>query len=848
MQQQNQPMASPPSKQSWLEAYPPAGGFFDEWMSARGDMASHWQGFFDRLARVGEPDYRRREEQLERIIAENGITYNVYSEPDNLNRLWKMDAIPLLLDQGEFARIAAAQAQRLRLLNMILDDLYGPQTLLRRGVYPASLVFGNPAFLRPVHGLLPKGRAFLFQHSSDIARSPDGSWWFLTDRLDAASGLGYSIENRVISTRVMPDLMRAHKVRRLAAYIEGFSDALKRACPRPAEDPFVVLLTPGPYNETYFEQSYLARALGFPLVEGADLTVRDDHVFLKTIHGMKRVDVIFRRLDSEWCDPLEFRHDSLLGVPGLVNAIRRDRVAVVNAPGVGVLETPALAAFLPVICRELLGEELKMPSVATWWCGQPAERQYVIDNLERLVIKPAFPAMGRDRTHFGPTLSQAEREKVIAQIKANPIGFTAQETVLQATTPVYDQDKLCPRHFMLRTFLTSHPEGAPIMMPGGLCRVARSAVATDVSMQAGGISKDAWVVTNEALANEETLAYHFLSNKIAGSDAPIPLSSRMADSLFWAGRYLERAEGMVRGLLVIINAFQESRNEGDLKLVLHFVRSLAPNLIFETVEAACGPQATLTELIDETLRRLTRGPDYLDHLEGVLEQLNRVMFSVREMMSGDLTRMLREMPSGDHLRRERGVPRDDGFYEWLKRLLDYMAAFAGIISENTVRGHDWIFLNLGRRIERSVMLTQLLRGSLTPSFANEDFLLLRLLEFADSAVTYRRRYLSRMRADAVSRLVITDPSNPRSLAFQVSDILECARRLPHYNPSNLRAIDRLALRLYSDTILLEPDPMFAADQEGNGPGMRAFLDGAARGLTQLSDEISSYYFSVTSRR
>jgi len=596
VQQPTQPHEPAESGRPWLDAYQPTCGFYDEWMSARGDIADHWQALFRKLRDAGEVDYRQREDQLERIIAENGITYNVYSEPENLNRLWTMDAVPLLLDESEFDRITLGQAQRLRLLNLILEDIYGEQTLLRRSILPPILVFGNPAFLRPVHGLLGKGRPFLLNHSSDVARSPDGNWWFLSDRLDAASGLGYSIENRVISTRVLPDLMREHRVRRLGTYIEGFSDALKQASPRTLDNPFVVLLTPGPYNETYFEQSYLARALGFPLVEGADLTVRGDQVFLKTIHGMKRVDVIFRRLDSEWCDPLEFRHDSLLGVPGLVNAIRRDQVAVVNAPGVAVLETPALAAFLPTICRELLGEELLMPSVATWWCGQEPERRYVTENLARLVIKPTFPVPGGWQMIFGPTLNKAGRERLIARIDARPEDFTAQETVLQATTPVYEKKRLVPRHFMLRTFLTFDHSGVPMMMPGGLCRVARSSVSTDVSMQTGGISKDVWVIGKEEASEDEAFVYHFITNRIFSTGTPIPLSSRMADSLYWAGRYLDRAEGLVRGLLVIINAFQESRNESDLRIVLHFIRSFAPNLIFAHVQAACGPEARTSDL------------------------------------------------------------------------------------------------------------------------------------------------------------------------------------------------------------------------------------------------------------
>lgn len=845
---QNQAMMSSGGQPRWLAAYQPAHGFFDEWKSSQGEVAAHWSRLFNQLGALGEQDYRQREDQMERIIAENGVTYNVYSEPENLDRLWKMDAIPLLLDHQEYLQIAAAEAQRLRLLNLILKDLYGPQKLVRDNLFPAALVYGNPAFLRPVSGLLPENRLFLHTHSSDIARSPDGAWWVLSDRLDASSGLGYSVENRVISTRVMPDLMREHQVRRLTSYLEAFSEAMKRASPRALENPFVVLLTPGPYNETYFEQSYLARALGFPLVEGADLTVRDDCVYLKTINGMRRVDVIFRRLDSEWCDPLEFRDDSLLGVPGLVHAIRQDKVAVVNAPGVGVLETPALAAFLPTICRALLSEDLLMPSVATWWCGQERERAYVLENLDRLVVKPTFPAMSQERGFFGPSLTAAQKQHLASAIKTHPERYTAQETVLQATTPYYDAVKLVPRHFMLRTFQVFDPEERPVMMPGGLCRVAHSSVSSDVSMQTGGVSKDVWVVGDANAPKDEAPIYHYLSSQTYASASQAALSSRMADSLFWAGRYLDRAEGMIRGLMVIINATQESRNERDLVMILQFIRGFAPNLDFDLVRSACATNANDDALIDEALRQMIFGADYPDRLLNVLAQLNRVMFSVKELMSGDLTRMLRELPV-DRLPREgRGsVVRDAGLYDALKRLLDYMAAFGGIMAENTVRGPDWVFLNLGRRIERSIALTELLRGCLKRSNQNEDFLLLRLLEFADSAITYRRRYLSRMQVEAVCQLIVTDPTNPRSLAFQLSEILDHTRLLPHYDASDIKAIDRLALRVYSDVLLLEPAQLVAADPKGLRPVVASFMASANESLLALSNELSSYYFSVTSR-
>ncbi|MEO0795753.1 MAG: circularly permuted type 2 ATP-grasp protein [Verrucomicrobiota bacterium] len=848
MQQQNQPLSPLEVDSGWLASYQQTRGFFDEWKSSKGAVAMHWDEFFRKLDRLGESDYRQREDQLERMIAENGITYNVYSDPENTNRLWKMDAIPLLLDQAEFDEIERAQSQRSRLLNLILEDIYGDQVLLKENLYPVGLVFGNPTFLRPVHGLLPKGRQFLHNYSSDLARSPDGNWWCLTDRLDAPSGLGYSIENRVISTRVMADLMAGHPVRRLASYLGHFADALKQASPRTVENPFVVLLTPGSYNETYFEQSYLARTLGFPLVEGADLTVRDDRVYLKTIHGMKRVDVIFRRLDSEWCDPLEFRSDSLLGVPGLINAIRQDQVSVVNAPGVGVLETPALAAFLPLICPRLLGEDLLMPSIATWWCGQKNERQYVLDNLEHLVIKPTFPSLNQ-KSYFGPSLTKKALSELKEKIRSHPDEFTAQEMVKQATTPVYDDEStsLVPRHFMVRTFQVSGDESRPFTMPGGLCRVAHSAISPDVSMQVGGISKDVWVIGDSDAHKEQALVQQFFAKQSLSIGSKTPLSSRLADSLYWVGRYFDRADGMIRGILVIINALREIRNEDDLENVLRFVEGFSPNLNLEQIRASMKPEVGVTEVVEQALRQIIAGPSFPDRLTHVLSELGRVTFSVKELISADLPRLLRSMPI-DELPKlcEGRLIGDQEVYVVLTQLQDSMAAFAGIIAENTVRGHDWVFINLGRRIERSMNLSVILRSCLEAPVSSEGFLLWNLLEYTDSAVTYRRRFLTRMRVDAVCQLIIIDPTNPRSLAFQFEEILNSVRLLPHYDPSNNTAIDRLALKAYSDTVILEPSELYLVE-DGYRPNVRSFLRDSYDHLIRLSNELSHYYFSFVSR-
>src|SRR5882724_10182404 len=370
--------------------YPALPGIYDEMALGQNELRPHWKNFAASLDRLGRNEIAVRWENARRIIREHGVTYNVYGDPQGMDRPWELDIVPLLIPPEEWRRIEPGLTQRAKLFNLILADLYGPQRLLREGLLPPPLVFGNPAFLRPCHGIRPPQDIYLHLHAADLARAPDGQWWVLADSMQAPSGTGYALENRIVLSRILPDEFRDCQVQRLASFFRIQRDTLRNLAPHNRDNPSVVLLTPGPYNETYFEHDYLARYLGFTLVEGGDLTVRDSKVFIKTLEGLRPVDVILRRVDDSFCDPLELRGDSFLGVAGLLEAVRAGNVTVANALGSGLVETPAFLAFLPSLCRHLLGEELKLPSVATWWCGQPKEQQYVIDHLDEIVVKSAF--------------------------------------------------------------------------------------------------------------------------------------------------------------------------------------------------------------------------------------------------------------------------------------------------------------------------------------------------------------------------------------------------------------------------------------------------------------------------
>src|SRR5450755_2502385 len=446
------------------------GDAYDE-LSADGvTPRPHWAHLMESLRAIGPEELGRRWSRAERRILENGITYNIYGDPLGARRAWQIDVVPLLIPADEWRFIEGGIIQRAQLLNLLLEDLYGAQDLVAHGFFPAALLYANPAFLRPLVGVRVPAHSYLHMLAVDLARSPDGQWWVLADRTQAPSGSGYALENRTIVSDVLPDLFRTSNVLRLAPFFRAQREALTKLSQR--DNPRIVLLTPGPFNETYFEHSYIARYLGFTLVQGADLTVRKRRVFLKTVDGLEQVDVIFRRVDDSFCDPLELRADSLLGVPGLVDAIVAGNVKVANALGSGLIETAAIMPFLPGLSTQLLGEKLKLPSVATWWCGQKYALDWVLDHLDSVVVKPAFPSRAMEPV-FGAELLSAEKGKFAQQLRARPHEYVAQEQVALSTAPVWDNGCLNSRSVVLRTYALNTGSGW-IAIPGGLVRVAEA--------------------------------------------------------------------------------------------------------------------------------------------------------------------------------------------------------------------------------------------------------------------------------------------------------------------------------------------------------------------------------------
>ena len=827
---------------SLLESYEPPAGFYDELIDSERKPRPTWETLLKGMDEMGPARITQREEQLNRIIKENGITYNVYGETaSGHTRPWTMDIVPLLLEHGDCSHLERGLDQRARLLNLILRDVYGPQHLLKRKLLPAMLILGNPRFLRPCHNVLPANHRHVHLFAADLARAPSGDWWVVNDRLDAASGLGYSFENRIISTRVFPELFHQYGVKRLQPFLAQLNRSFEKLAPHGKAEPKIVFLTPGPANETYFEQSYLARLLGYPLVEGADLTVRNNCVFLKTIAGMEQIDVIVRRLDSEYLDPLELRSDSLLGVPGLLGALREQTVAMVNAPGSGVLETSALPAFLPTICKNLLGEELILPSVASWWCGQPVECRYVLENLEKLIIKPTFPSRQKPNYH-GPSMSRVEIEALRAAIKRAPEYFCAQETVAQATTPVFKEDGLSPRHWLFRSYLIPR-DGRFVMMPGGLARISKGNEAMGgISMQAGGESKDTWALTNPDTIEDETATLQGNEALVLKRDTQ-NVPSRVADNMYWLGRNVERADAQARILRVVLNSISEEYGSNyHLGLIPIFNAVLDEKQ--EKALAAASKERVDLKLANDYIEHLIHDLDSEHSLTVSFERLRRLSTSVKERLSLDAWTILSKLaedfePKAEYIYAE--VARR----EHIDRILESVAGFCGLVYENMTRGPGWAFLEIGRRIERCLGLAHLIQSALVESNSHEESTLNKLLDCSDTILTYRQRYLSSMRCDAVLDLLIRDESNPRSLAFQVEELIKHTAHLPHQR--SLRPdepINRSIIGLQASVRLLDISIISKVDANGRRTELENALSAFTANAFYFSDCLSTRYFSV----
>jgi uncharacterized circularly permuted ATP-grasp superfamily protein/uncharacterized alpha-E superfamily protein len=810
------------SPEALVASYRPLPGIFDEMMDARGGLRPHWRPLLEMLAGLGPDEINRRFAAADRYLRSSGVFYRVYEDAAGIERPWPLSHVPLIIDPTEWRALEAGLIQRAELLEAVLADAYGASQLTRDGHLPATVLAGNPEFLRPLVGVAPPGGAHLRFYAVDVARGADGRWWVLGDRAQAPSGAGYAIENRLALSRAVPDIYRASRAERLAPFFQAFQAEL--ASLGRQDDAHICVLTPGPMSETYFEHAYLARYLGFLMVEGEDLSVRDDGVFVRTVSGLQRTEVLLRRIDADFADPLELNAGSRLGAAGLLQAVRDGKVVIVNALGAGLVEARAMLAFLPALARSVLGTELAIPNVATWWLGQAEVREQIIEKLGGLVIAPAFESHVGERKEsglLGAKLDDAERAALIDAIRNRGIDYVAQEAVTLSSMPVWRDGLLQPRPFTLRIFLNK-VAGRWQAMPGGFVRIADTADARAVSLERGAATADAWLLARGPVGETTLLP---VADRIEVQRASGILPSRAADNLFWVGRYVERAEATLRLVRAMTNRAAEA-DETTAPML-----SALGSLLQAWSAVPDGTGGAQTAFLVRAALTNVQLSGALPALTGAARAAASV---IRDRFSPDAWRAINDLATIVAMPLTSGA-NESAITERVEAALRIISSLSGLAQENMTRLAGWRFLELGRRIERAILTGRLIRCFALVRAAEGSLDL--LLELADSQITYRQRYVMVAATAPVIDLVMLDPNNPRSMAFQLDRIEAHLSALPGRSATGrLSPVQQVAAALATR---LRTVDVAAVDE--------TLILEAEQALMKLSDAITTAYLTNTER-
>ncbi len=747
----------------------------DEMLDADGAVKPVWRHLIARLGTMTDEEIAERFVRADRYLRDAGVFYRAYGGHDG-DRSWPISHVPVLIAESEWEALAAGLVQRADLLEEIATDIYGEARLVRDGILPPALIAANPEFLRPMVGVTPAGGHYLHFCSFEVGRGPDGKWWVLADRTQAPSGAGFALENRVATTRALSDIYAETHVHRLASFFGAFRDALQSR--KQGDDDRIAVLTPGIGSETYFEHAYIARYLGFMLLEGEDLTVVNGRVMVRTVAGLKPISVLWRRLDSAYADPLELNQSSQIGTPGMVEALRSGTVTIVNALGSGLLETRALLAFLPAISRHLHGEDLALPSIATWWCGQEHERAHVLANIDRMVIGPAYSCLpffdDNGQSILGASFDGNDGCSLAERLQREGSRLVGQEAVTLSTTPTFVNGTLTPRPMSLRVFAARTDDGWQIM-PGGFARIGSGDDVAAIAMQSGGRAADVWIVSEKPVERSTLLPAegHF------SRSLPENLPSRAADNLFWLGRYIERAEGALRILRAWHARYAEVADPGQPLLadITEYLAELG-------IDTTSGVPANLLSNVDSAVLSASK---------------------IRDRFSPDGWLALTDLAKTTRRFHAQVQPGDDATHA-MTILLRKLAGFAGLVHENMYRFTGWRFLAIGRYLERGMHMTRLL-GRLSAPGAPDGALDM-LLEVGDSVMTHRRRYNVSTAQLTVTDLLALDPLNPRSILYQLNEIRTQVEQLPNaVFHGQMSPFHRETMRIHAGLAVLTPEMM-----------------------------------------
>ncbi len=803
-------MASASARSATFDSEATGRAWLDDYakIAPRGDASSgspaDWATILAEVAREAGGDLLALKGRAERQADDIGAAFRMPGEADE--RRWPLSPIPLMMDEREWHAVEQGIVQRAALMELLLADIYGGQRLVGNGLVPAALLNGSPNFLRPMVGLPPPGGHHLHVYAADLGRGPSGAWRVLADHTRNPVGAGYALENRLAASRVLPGLQARLNIERLAPFFADLRAGIATACHR--SDPRMALLTPGRLNPSYAEQAHLARYLGLLLVEGEDLATHDGRVYLRTIEGLKRVDALWRRIDARLLDPLAFDSHSRIGVAGLIDAFAAGNVVIVNSPGAGVLESAAFGAFLPRLAVRMTGEDLLLPNIATWWCGQDAERRHVVDRLDTMVIAPAFGvaprALHKDGARLGSGFDPDERRALIDDLARRGIDYVGQEVVQLSTLPTIGRDGLVPSAFTLRVFAARDASGNWRVMPGGFARLGSGLDPRAIVIGDGAFSCDVAIVSRARVA---PLTLMPQGDEVTIRRNPGTLPSRVADNLFWLGRYLERTDSI---LALIRGALGGSADvDGGASLDAATAARLE-NMIVGSGAASAGTAFLEAAFAD---------PRHSSSVASLLALAHAIGAGSRERISADVWRLLDKPLPGDGVLAQRAAA-----------LAERLAALAGLSAENMGRTAGWRFLDVGRRLERAIGVVRLVKVFGGADSTADDLSL--LLDLTSSAISYRQRYPTGLAALAVRDLVALDASNPRSIAFQVEAILDHLNALPRLSDDGMAEVQQVEALALSAMLR-------TATATGLDP---AALQGIENRLFSLSDAIARRFF------
>lgn len=834
-----------------LHSYKEKINSYDEVIDQNGEIKPYWKDLFDTLETIGLEELELRNHEIVKKLKENGVTYNVYDTNQESNRAWKLDLIPFLIHESEWKTIEKGLKQRAQLLDLILKDLYGPQTLIKNAIIPAELVFDNAGFLLPCFDIIQKSDKQLLNYAVDLARGPDGKMWLLDNRTQAISGPGYALENRIVMSKVLPELNQNTLRNRLSPYFSQLQQTVDSLGNNSNENPNVVFLTPGPGNETYFEHVYLSSYLGYTLVQGNDLVVRDGYVWLKSIDQLERVDVIIKRLDDQWCDPLELRRDSLLGIAGLLQVIRLGNVTVMNPPGTSILENYGLMSFMQNACKFLLKEPLLMNSVATWWCGHAKELNFVLANLPKLIIKKTNRKQGF-KSIYARLLNKEQLEDLKNLILKSPKDYVAQEEVSLSTTPAFVNGTIEPRYASIRAYLVANGSDYTVMQ-GGLTRSSAVKDKFEISNQVGGISKDTWIIT------DRTTEYHekSLERKNTNNQLKNSLTSRNAENLFWLGRLCERTMALRSFLKIILNRLNENVTKESnkqpeflvvlLKSLTHLTQTY-PGFVGEKPKDGefFYNEAIFKNPITELLL-LINDPKKVGSVVYNMQSLLNTINQASEKWNHDTRRIINLLDDSLYSLKNTNTSNINHVNHALDKLHIRLFSFYGNIYETLPRDNGFYLMECGKNVERILSLLSVFRSTFNYKKIDEEEALLMeaILENHHLLAQYRNIYKSHLSLKAVINMVFLEKNLTYTLSFLLNTLTYYLSKLPKINePNRLSIAEKSALQASTIVKLIDADSLIEVDETTQfRPELDKTLSDVFELISNVSNNLSSLYFN-----